>query len=176
MIRLQEMELVFGQTHRGTQAQMDGRTHRLDVGNSILDVFLGNDPAFSYFHNNLETGLLCKHIIKTTVRGFSHKLPDKCVSHWKVFSRAAMDSIWQLKDCMDADPNKRSWSWVSFVPVCNRFPPLRFHLMMWPFEAACRWVQLKIDTCFSDCWFDGECVFHHWQSRLKSNFLRIRLA
>ena len=40
----------------------------------------------------------------------------------------------------------------------------------------CSWLLhstvLKIDTCFSDS-LDGssECVFHHWQSRLKSNFL-----
>ena len=34
MIRLQELELVFGQTNKRT----DGRwTHRHDVGNSILD-------------------------------------------------------------------------------------------------------------------------------------------
>ena len=33
MIRLQELELVFGQTDGRT----DGWTHRRDVGNSILD-------------------------------------------------------------------------------------------------------------------------------------------
>ena len=34
MIRLQELELVFGHMH----ARMKGWTHRRDVGNSILDV------------------------------------------------------------------------------------------------------------------------------------------
>ena len=36
MIRLQELELVFGHTTR-TYVRTDGWTHRRDVGNSILD-------------------------------------------------------------------------------------------------------------------------------------------
>ena len=42
MIRLQELELVFGQTH--------GRTHRRDVGNSILDVALKLAHKTKDFH------------------------------------------------------------------------------------------------------------------------------
>ena len=37
MIRLQELELVFGQTHERTDERTNGWTDRRDVGNSILD-------------------------------------------------------------------------------------------------------------------------------------------
>ena len=43
MIRLQELELVFGQTHNGQQTT-DGWTDRRDVGNSILDLPLKKLP------------------------------------------------------------------------------------------------------------------------------------
>ena len=37
MIRLQELELVFGHTYGRTYVRTDGWKHRRDVGNSILD-------------------------------------------------------------------------------------------------------------------------------------------
>ena len=45
MIRLQELELVFGHTYDTyvrTDGRTDGWTHRRDVGNSILDFEIGN--------------------------------------------------------------------------------------------------------------------------------------
>ena len=40
MIRLQELELVFGQTDGRTDARTNGWTDRRDVGNSILDLLV----------------------------------------------------------------------------------------------------------------------------------------
>ena len=46
MIRLQELELVFGHTDELT----DGWTHRRDVGNSILDVIRNKESFLNYSH------------------------------------------------------------------------------------------------------------------------------
>ena len=40
MIRLQELELVFGHTYVRTDVRTDGWTDRRDVGNSILDFLM----------------------------------------------------------------------------------------------------------------------------------------
>ena len=49
MIRLQELELVFGQTDARTHGRTNGWTHRRDVGNSILDRRKSRFPFRTFF-------------------------------------------------------------------------------------------------------------------------------
>ena len=59
MIRLQELELVFGHTDAWTDGGTDGWTHRRDVANSILDFeMLSWDIIFVPFSEKVSGNLM----------------------------------------------------------------------------------------------------------------------
>ena len=103
MIRLQELELVFGQTDNGrTNGRTNGWTDKRDVGNSILDSVLSY-PRLSWscdqlqlFRNGQNFGNCISSSLSPRIGHFFKNHPCSRVSQISVLNRLLIKSFLEI--------------------------------------------------------------------------------